>query len=193
MSEVKEEDGAVRTLSVRPTPDMQDTQTRLPSFTLESFHIAEVSDVYKGETHDYAGFVQYGQDGKSEWRMNGHHCKSGYTVIQDTARPDVREQPSMVGLVHGKVYMNVFGQDPTEGTVGEGFSIRGGQIMWNSYSFNAAKDPYHDSSKVASHITQPYLRNVLESWMMAGERDNSLGRRDFAVADLYQEVLLSAG
>lgn len=164
------------------------TAPTLPTFTFESVHLSCASDVYKGKEHSYAGFLLYAQDGKTDWRMNGRHCKSGYIVIQDTSRPDVKRQPSKVGIVHGKVYMNVFGQDPTKETTGEGFSVQDGKIVWNSYSFNAATDGYHDGSKVASPLIQRYVKHVVEAWMMAGETGQGLGCRNFPVRDLYEWV-----
>ena len=49
----------------------------------ESFRLCCSSDVYFPNS-DYAGIVLYACQGKTDWRLNNRHCKSGYTIILDT-------------------------------------------------------------------------------------------------------------
>lgn len=34
------------------------------------------------QEHDYAGMVLYAYDSTSDWRLNGVHCKGGYTYTR---------------------------------------------------------------------------------------------------------------
>lgn len=141
----------------------------LPEIPVTTLHLSCSSDVYGGPSKNYAGFVLYSHDGQTSWTLNGRKCKSGYIVIQDTDSSGVRKYlGASPGVVHGAVYKNVFGEDIGARTVGEGFAVMGGVIKWNSYTFNAHKDFYHDSRKGISQVAQENIERVLQVWMDAG-------------------------
>ena len=54
-----------------------------PPISLKTIHISCASHNYQ-DGHNYAGFILYSYDNKTEWCVNSRHCKTGYLVIQDT-------------------------------------------------------------------------------------------------------------
>ena len=120
---------------------------RDPAFKLTVVHLSCASDPYQRE-NNYAGFILYSHDGKTDWHLNGRHCKTGYLVIQNTSKQEVQRYKGVAdGVVHGAVYMNVFGENIGI-TVGEAFSYVDGAFKWQSHSFNTQyTSSYHDHGK----------------------------------------------
>lgn len=143
----------------------------LPEIPVTTLHLSCASHVYRDHSKNYAGFVLYSHNDQTSWMLNRRKCKSGYIVIQDTDSFGVRRYlGTSPGVVHGAVYKNVFGEDIGERTVGEGFSVMGGVTKWNSYTFNAHDDYYHDSRKGISQVAQENIEIVLNDWMYFGKK-----------------------
>ena len=101
-----------------------------PEIRVGTVHLSCHSSVYRGPDRNYAGFILYTHDDKSEWTLNGWRCKTGYIVVKDTASPDVKRQEGKAeGIVHGAVYKEMFGED-VGNTVGEAFSVKKGELIW---------------------------------------------------------------
>lgn len=121
---------------------------------------------------------------KDEWWLNGKHCKSGYLVIQSTDSEGFRKcraaRPHGGGIVHGAVYWNVFGQNSDETkAVGEGFSLQDGIYGWNSFTFNAGSNYYHDGRRQMSSVVKQCVKVVLDDW-----QHNSLLGKTYHVNEL---------
>ena len=140
----------------------------------------------------YAGFILYGlqSDGEvlEEWWLNGKHCKNAYLVIQDTDSEAVKRYMAAgaPGMVHGAVYWNVFGEgaDVTK-AIGEGFSLLNGAYKWNSYTFNANSDTYHDGQRVISSQMKECVGKILDDW-----RCNSSLGKTYRVKELLKPIAI---
>ena len=165
---------------------------QLPDLIVKAYHLSCASDVYRGDNHNYAGFVLYSHDGKNEWDINGKKCKTGFLVIQDTESAGVkRHQGNAPGVVHGAVYKNVFGED-VGNTVGEGFAVVKGEFKWNSGTFNSKEDTYHDNQRKISQDTERCVSEVLKAWMKAGESHQHLPpEREYPVKELLNKRPIS--
>jgi hypothetical protein len=139
---------------------------RHPAFKLTVIHLSCASDAYQ-QGNDYAGFILYSHDidGKTDWYLNGKHCKTGYLVIQNTAKQEVQRYKGIAdGLVHGPVYMNVFGED-IGNTVGEAFSYIDDTFKWRPHALNTRyPSSYHDQDKEMAEVTKKCVSKILEEW-----------------------------
>ncbi len=120
---------------------------------------------------NYAGFILYGWENDSgdvleDWHLNGKHCKSAYLVIQGSDSPDVKRYIGPApGQVHGAVYWNVFGKGAVASrAVGEGFALVNGEYKWNSWTFNANSDAYHDGSREISALAKKCVKQIEDDW-----------------------------
>lgn len=147
-----------------------------PDIPVSTLHLSCSSDIYEA-SHDYAGFILYSHNRKTDWRLNGVHCKTGYIVVCDTNSCNVAHIihfGKSQGQVHGAVYKSVFGEDVSVDTIGEGFAVQGGRFKWNSGVFNAKDTQYHDGRRAASEQAERYVSKVLSQWMSAGNEQKSL-------------------
>ena len=162
-----------------------------PSFSVETIHISCKSDAYRGSEYCYAGVIIYSCDGKSQWQTaNGTRCKSGYLVIMDTAKEEVKKyQQQSPGQVHGAVYRSAFGEECTAKNINaEGFSVMNGVFKINSGVFNPAKDGYHDDKRSMHPLSASCIQKVVNSWMKSGEHFIHSYCRNFAVQDLLRDT-----
>ena len=145
-----------------------------PDLKFHTIRLSCESHPYNSKEDEYGGFILYGWDDgdggvKDDWYLNGKHCKGAYLVIQGIHSPGVQRcknsDPSPPGKVHGAVYWNVFGmgEDPCK-AVGEGFSLRFGSYFWNSRTFNANSDVYHDGKKQMAVLTAECVKRILDDW-----------------------------
>lgn len=152
---------------------------------LKEVHLSSASDVYRGENNNYAGYILYSHDGQTKWKLNGRECEIGLLVIKDTGKEGVRRHMgSTEGVVHGAVYKSVFDED-VGNTVGEGFSVCKGEFKWESGTFNARQDSFHDDKRRISEVAELCVSKVLKTWMKAGEEYQHLpSKRKYAVKEL---------
>ena len=132
---------------------------------LTHIRISGESDAYQ-DGHNYAGFILYahGDPVKTDWYLNGKHCKTGYLVIQDSSKKEVQRYIGKAeGMIHGAIYKNVFKED-VGNAVGEAFAYRGGVFTWRSSTFNARSDGYHDKHREMAAITECCVGYVLQQW-----------------------------
>ena len=167
-----------------PSPSCERRDVMFETISISCIHISCASDTYR-ERCDYAGFILYSHNGQTKWTLNDRRCQSGYLVIQDTASPAVQQQQAREGIVHGKVYKNVFGEDVADDTVGEGFAVRkDGDFAWNSRTFNTRTSAYHDNDRAMSPVVRKCVQKVLSEWIEAGRSERGLGCRNFLIKDL---------
>ena len=143
----------------------------------ESFRLCCSSDVYFPNS-DYAGIVLYAYRGKTDWRLNNRHCKSGYTIILDTDKLKKLEKeenwPQTEGIIHGLVYYYIFRCCEIGDAVGEAFSIMKEIVKWNSSTFNARSTEYHDGERIISEIGKRVLDEIIQNWKEFGIKLKSL-------------------
>ena len=137
----------------------------------KSFRLSCRSHVYTPDCN-YAGIVLYAYEGQTEWWLNGQHCKSGYTIILDTEILEElslgEEWPETEGVVHGMVFYYLFRREIGR-SVGEGFAIMNGVVKWNSTTFNARNDGYHDGERIISKSGMKMLDRLIQVWRRYGE------------------------
>ncbi|EGD76859.1 hypothetical protein PTSG_08207 [Salpingoeca rosetta] len=118
------------------------TQERIQTDTL---HVSCKSDKFDAHKN-MAGMVIWQYGGKTDWRLNGVHCKSGYIYVRHTE--NIQSIKSSQGQVHGKLFKALFGVEPGEDVVGTGFAYVKGKWKFNSFTFNASSsDGWHDTKK----------------------------------------------
>ena len=140
-----------------------------PDLTFKTIRLSCESHPYR-PGRNYGGFILYGleSDGTvlQDWWLNGKHCKSAYLVIQDTGSEEVKRYIGKApGQVHGAVYWNVFGKGAdVEKAIGEGFSLKDNGYEWNSKTFNAKSDLYHDGKRNISNVMKMCVQQIWEDW-----------------------------
>ena len=143
-----------------------------PDLEFQTIRLSCESHQYDpSKEHNYAGFILYAWEndcGKvlEDWHLNGKHCKSAYLVIQGTDSPDVKRYTGKApGQVHGAVYWNVFGEGAdVDRAVGEGFAIKNEEYRWNSVTFNAKHDAYHDTRREISALAKKCVKQIEDDW-----------------------------
>ena len=158
-----------------------------PDLSFSTIRLSCESDPYTRGERNYAGFILYGwedEEGRmlTDWRLNGKHCRSAYLVVQSTDSPGVTKyrEAEAPGVVHGAVYWNVFGTgSEVNKAVGEGFALMSHEYRWNSQTFNARPDCYHDTRREISGLAKKCVRNILDDW-----RKNSEVGKTYRVKDL---------
>ena len=127
---------------------------------------------YVHPAYDMGGVVLYAYDDRTDWRLNGVHCKTGYIILKKSS--NIEHIKSRIGAIHGKVYKSVFGRDPDERVIGAGFSYsyKEGKWKFNSSSFNDSESKYHTVSK-----KNTYAREVLEKDKYEARTMNSLEQK----------------
>ena len=145
-----------------------------PDIPVNTLHLSCSSDAYRRDDPNYAGFILYAYNGKTDWRLNGINCQTGYIVIRSTREGgdvDRCRSPETPGAVHGAVYKSVFGENPDNKVVGEGFSFMNGEFKGNSNTFNAPLGSnYHDHHKWMSRDGGKCVEKVVELWKSVGEQ-----------------------
>eukprot|EP01084_Bolivina_argentea_P057692 105397_1 len=126
---------------------------------ISSFHVSCKSDKIDGQ--NMAGVVLYAYNNKTDWNLNGVHCKSGYIILKSSDK--IKHIDSKQGQVHGKCYKSVFKQDINKKAVGGGFAFVGKEWKFNSYSFNVASN-YHDDKKAMHPLEQQCILAAIENW-----------------------------
>ena len=86
-------------LKIRRNPDRSTVK-------IESIHISCSSDFYN-ERKDFAGFLVYSYKEQQNFRLNGHHCRTDYTLIKE--RGAIEAAKSTQVIVHGNLFKWVFG------------------------------------------------------------------------------------
>ena len=160
--------------------------------TFDTIRLSDASHAFSRDENHYAGFILYAwedKDGvvKDEWWLNRRHCKSAYFVIQGTDSPNVKRYIGKApGKVHGAVYWNVFGEDEdVKKAVGEGFAFEYGKYKWNSTTFNANKDAYHDGIRQISDLAGKCVTGIIKDWKRISLRgQTSWMGKTYSVEDL---------
>ena len=104
--------------------------------------------------------------------IGGKRCHPGYVCIVDSNEA-LRRFPRESGMVHGAAFRSVFGcsKESVEGLVGEGFAVMGGEVKFNSYSFNTTTK-FHDSQNQMARETQRFIRYVVQEWKKGNSCQN---------------------
>jgi hypothetical protein len=130
-----------------------------PIIKIETIHISCSSDLYH-PSKDMAGLIVYSYDDQLNFHLNGHHCQTGYILIKETANID--HVKSNQGLVHGKLFKWFFGIEPDQRFIGGGFAFQNGKLKFNSMTFNARNDDYHDTTKAMHQHEIDLIRYAFE-------------------------------
>ena len=87
-------------------------------------------------------------------------------------------------MVHGAVYWNVFGEgaDVTR-AVGEGFAYVNGECKWNSYTFNANSDAYHDGKRGISDLAKKCVSRIINDWRQTSQVGKTYSVKDLLHSD----------
>eukprot|EP01084_Bolivina_argentea_P277520 473808_1 len=160
------------------------------SITIYSYHISNKSDKFeKGSA--MIGIILYQYNNKSEWELNGIHCKSGYIYLCKTDNlTDIDSFP--INTKHAKCYKKLFDQDPDYTKLvaaGCGYlkDVKvDNQWKWKymSGTFNAPthcnkrnvkiaktfpnyefKDEWHDNDRKMHKIEEKWLNKTIEQWI----------------------------
>ena len=173
---------------VRKAARKMESDAQPNELVLKVIQLSSCCDVYRGENHNYAGFILYAHNGQTKWELNGRTCEIGLLIIKDSESEAVKRHIGHAeGMIHGPVYKSVFNED-IGNTVGEGFSVQKGKFEWNSRSFNARQDTFHDQSEKISEVAKQCVSQVLKVWMKEGEEGQHLPSvRRFTVKELLRQ------
>ena len=173
---------------VRKAARKMESDAQPNELVLKVIHLSSYCDVYRGENHNYAGFILYAHNGQTKWDLNGKTCEIGLLIIKDSESEAVKRHiGDAEGMIHGPVYMSVFNED-VGNTVGEGFSVCKGEFKWESGTFNARQDTYHDQSRHISEVAEHCVSKVLKVWMKVGEEKQRLpSDRKYHVKELLRQ------
>lgn len=164
------------------------SRSKDPDLSFKTIRLSCGSHPYSSSEKNYAGFILYGLqvEGKmlQDWQLNGRHCKSAYLVVQGTDSDEVKKyKKEAPGQVHGAVYWNIFGKGTdVSKAIGEGFALQDGKYKWNSITFNANSDSYHDGKREISRVAKKCVRKILDDW----QHNSSLGKT-YSVKELLSQ------
>ncbi len=130
-----------------------------PIIKIETVHISCSSDSYDAN-ENMAGLIVYSFDNKPMFELNGHRCRTGYILIKATK--NIEQVKSNQGIVHGSLFKWFFGIEPDNRFVGAGFALHEGKHKFNSGTFNATDDDYHDGSKIMSEHETYLIKYTLK-------------------------------
>lgn len=146
----------------------------LPDIPVTTLYLSWNSDVYK-PGNAYAGLILYSHNGETVWRLNGVPCKTGYIVIRD---PNSRRVAAHLAKCndqsHIAVYKSLFGEDISESTIAEGFTVIKGESNWSASVIDSRDSPYHSGTKSMSESSKCRIAEVVSKWMKAGLQEQSL-------------------
>lgn len=131
-----------------------------PIIKLESLHISCSSDPYD-KNENMAGLIVYSFDNKQIFELNGHRCRTGYILIKATK--NISHIKSNQGIVHGSLFKWFFGIEPDDRFVGAGFALHDSKLKYNSGTFNARNDDYHDNNPPMSADETYLIRYAVEN------------------------------
>ena len=123
--------------------------------------------------NNYGGIVLYAYNGKSEWYLNGIHCKSGYIIIKQT-NIDNELPKSSLGQIHGSIYKSLFGCGCDKNVVASGFAYINGKWRFKSASFNLNFNNYEMTT-----CEIKLLKTAIHNWRKYGIRNTTFNQDIF--------------
>eukprot|EP00117_Sycon_ciliatum_P008777 scpid91832/ scgid11335/ len=132
---------------------------------VNTVHISCRSDGFTGKD-DLVGMVLWSYDGKTDWRLNGIHPRSGYIYVRKSS--DIDHVVSSHGQVHGKLYKSLFDEEPSNKVHAAGFAFFKGQWKWASAVFNNSKSDWQDSDRLAHPLEQRMIERAYTKWAASG-------------------------
>eukprot|EP01084_Bolivina_argentea_P126189 223472_1 len=139
---------------------------------LRNYHISCRSDHIPKQlsvSTNMIGIVLYKYDGKTDWYLNGVHCKIGYVIVKTVK--SLSHISTIAGTMHSKLYKKVFNEDLDakktlkKEIVGAGFAIKNGILKFNSGTFNSnGKDEYHNDRRTMHVFEAIGIHSVLQKW-----------------------------
>jgi hypothetical protein len=130
-----------------------------PVIKITSVHISCSSDSYD-PNENMAGLIVYSFDNQQKFELNGHRCQTGYILIK--AIKNIQHVKSSQGIVHGSLFKWFFGIEPDNRFVGAGFALHDKKFKFNSGTFNARDDDYHDDCNAMSQHETSLITHVLK-------------------------------
>ena len=140
-----------------------------------TIHVSCRSDLHDGKQR-LVGMVLWSYDGKREWTLNGVEVKSGYIYVKRYA--DIQHIDSDQGMVHGKLYKSLFGEDPQGDLLATGFAFHDDKWQWFSRTFNIRSKEWQDDDPLASELEQ---RLILTAYKLYNESRGSVRSQTFRV------------
>jgi hypothetical protein len=129
-----------------------------PVIKIETVHISCSSDSYDAN-QNMAGLIVYSFDNQQMFELNGHRCRTGYILIKATK--NIEHVKSSQGIVHGSLFKWFFGIEPDHRFVGAGFALYEKKYKFNSGTFNARNDDYHDDSNAMTENEISLIKHTL--------------------------------
>ena len=152
-----------------------------PIIKIETIHISCSSDSYDAK-EDMAGMLVYSFNDQQKFELNGHRCRTGYVLIKTTK--NVSHVKSDQGIVHGSLFKWFYGMEPDNRFIGAGFAIRGGKYQFNSSTFNARDDDYHDENRAMAESEIYLIKYTLEQLFVTGKWQHN---PTMLVKDIFKE------
>eukprot|EP01083_Nonionella_stella_P211489 764632_1 len=162
-----------------------ENKNKTKSIHVYSYHISCQSDAFDGIS-DMLGIVLYEYEGKTEWKLNGIRCKSGYIYLcQSKNLKNISSKP--VNSWHARCYKKLFNQDPDfTKLIAGGFAFQDGQWKFSSGTYNAPNgrkdkikkyykldrfiDDWHDNNRDMNPSEIKWIENTINKWVESGER-----------------------
>jgi hypothetical protein len=145
------------------------TKHRIPSYhvSCKSYRPSKILG-----HENLVGMVLYTYDGKTEWHLNGLHCKAGYIVIKKAT--DIAHIDSSHGQVHGKLFKSCFGCEPGNNIVAGGFAYSDGRWRFNSFVLNDSSNTnnqhgFHSAGRAMGVVERRYVMYTIRRWVTTGE------------------------
>lgn len=152
-----------------------------PVIKIETVHISCSSDPYDAN-EDMAGMLVYSFNDQQQFELNGHRCRTGYVLMKNTK--NISHIPSDQGIVHGSLFKWFYGIEPDNRFIGAGFAIRKGIYLFNSYTFNARDDDYHDENRAMAQSEIHLIKYTLEKLFVTGVWQSN---PTMAVKDMFKD------
>eukprot|EP01084_Bolivina_argentea_P198544 339956_1 len=116
------------------------------SFTINSLYIHPQSD--KISEVNMVGIVVYTHNGATNWRLNGITLSTGAILLVNFDKISKIQTTSGVLAKAYKYWFNIdYTSEHTHSTILSGFAFYQGKWKFNSYTFNAATDGWHNHLK----------------------------------------------
>ncbi|XP_075256783.1 uncharacterized protein LOC142349238 isoform X2 [Convolutriloba macropyga] len=132
---------------------------------VEFIHVSCRSSQFRAN-RNYLGFILYEYDGKTEWRLNGRKCKSGYLCIVDE---DTVNEVGIAGTAHAKAYYHIFGEVPNrDKLVASGFAYQQRQWKQTSGTFNSIWNSYTVDNPRTGVTEMDHIVDAINNWKNGG-------------------------
>jgi ubiquitin C len=110
-----------------------DTGLKKCLLEMRTVHFSCTSDRFDS-TSNFIGFIVYGYNWQTDFRLNGKHCKTGYILIKKTDA--IKHVQTSQGTWFSRLFKWFFNEEISDNFIGTDFSFEMGQWKFNSYTRN---------------------------------------------------------